>query len=348
MLAKFSNCFLFLAIGFPTLFSPFVVKAQDNSKSECGWKYRWVWQRVYEDRYNGTTDRYEPVMVYKPVWEWAYGCEPTSKSNSTIPSSKNSNTSELSEVRPSDLIGTWEGLFDKTQYACTLEIEKVEGNTFYGTLKRQGRSVAVTGTIENRRISFNSAKGMTDNNQGWKLGYNWGSFSNDGKSISGKGANDSTSYEWSFTKKISSATNQQPTTKESLSLKDRLPEQLGEFKRVKLDKYDYIKNFIQDSEERWDAEYQIDKNSKAAINIYRYKDSVGAIKRKENRISEWKVPILMNASIKNQDGQVVGELVAVGNAEFVVAILRNANYFYEIVTKDKMLLEKIIRHLPLE
>lgn len=340
ILAKVSNCFLILAIGFPMLFSPFVVKAQDNSKSDCGWKYRWVWKRVYEDRYNGTTDRYEPTMVYKPVWEWAYGCEPTSKSNAPIPSSKNSNTSELSKVHPSDLVGTWEGLFDKTQYACTLEIEKVEGNTFYGTLKRQGRSVAVSGTIKDRSISFTSAKGMLDNNQGWILGYNWGSFSNDGKSISGKGTNDLTSYEWSFTKKTSI------NSKIPLSLKDRLPEKMEELKRTEFTEKDFFA-FTSGAEECWSAKYNLDKDWKAEITIYRYKDSTGARKQKEKQQLSG---ILSNESVKDQSGQVVGELSIYGRDNFDagIALLTYGNYFYEIVAKDKTILQNILNHLPLE
>ena len=77
MLAKFSNSFLFLAVGFLMLFSPFIGKAQNNgSKVEC----KWVTESATEFYYSGITGRYEPRYVTKQV----YKCVAvSSESNST-------------------------------------------------------------------------------------------------------------------------------------------------------------------------------------------------------------------------------------------------------------------------
>lgn len=206
MSASFSICFSFLVVGFLMLFSPLVGQAQTGS-TNCEWVWSWEWEWIGDNR--------ERVNVRR--------CVPTkAQSNSTTPSNASSNSDGLPEIRSSDLIGTWEGLFDKAQYACTLDIEKVEGNTFYGTLKRQGDSVAVTGTIisKAREINFGPTKIVPiDNNRDWRLAFNWGSFSNDGKFISGKGLVDSSTYDWSFTKSNLSASSERSTSQLDKPLK---------------------------------------------------------------------------------------------------------------------------------
>lgn len=113
-------------------------------------------------------------------------------------------TNKTEAFRPSDLVGTWEGLFDQAQYACTLEIERVEGNTFFGTLKPQGALIAISGfiDIDTQQISFMETKIISlGNNSGWVLGNNRGTLSNDGKYISGTGVGGTSTYKWSFWKK---------------------------------------------------------------------------------------------------------------------------------------------------
>ncbi len=111
---------------------------------------------------------------------------------------------EWRELRSSDLIGTWEGLFDQTQYACTLEIERVEGNAFYGALIPKGGRIAVNGAIDpaTRQISFIETTVISlGRNRDWTLGSNQGFFSNSGKYISGVGVAGLAYYNWNFTKK---------------------------------------------------------------------------------------------------------------------------------------------------
>ena len=132
-----------------------------------------------------------------------------------------------------------------------------------------------------------------------------------------------------------------------LSTKDRLPEQLGEFKRVKLSEVDSI--FIRDNaEEEWEANYQINKDLVANIELSRYIDSASAIKAKDSKTSGFKSSIL-NKSLTNQAGQGVGELVICkAEGDGGIAFLRHNNYLYLIVAKDKIFLEKILKNLPID
>ena len=352
MSAKLSiYLFLLLAVGLSVLFSPAIGRAQNSSSlCESGFESRWGWKYVWKYKTNYNTGKLDYVYVN----DYVYDCFPTgtgdrsATSNGENSANRNSNSGVSSEIRLLDLVGSWEGLFDKI--ACTLEIEKVEGDKFYGTLKRQSASVAVTGTINSkaRSINFSPTKIVTmDNTRDWRLGFNWGDFSNDGKSISGKGYGDLAISEWYFAKKSAiSSNNQQRATKVPLSMKDRLPEQLGEFKRVELYEFPSILR-RDDSEEKWSAKYQIKKGWEASVEISRYKDSTSASKAKDSNISGLKIPILTNESVTNQVGQVTGELV-ICKADAGIAFLRHNNYFYLIVAKDKMLLEKILKNLPLD
>jgi hypothetical protein len=113
-------------------------------------------------------------------------------------------TDEWRELRASDLIGTWEGVFDQAQYACTLEIERAEGNASYGTLKPKGGRIAVTGAIDlaTRQITFIETRVISlGGNQAWTLGRNQGFISNSGRYISGVGVGGLIYYNWNFTKK---------------------------------------------------------------------------------------------------------------------------------------------------
>lgn len=65
---RFSNCFLFLVVGFLLLFSAFSAKAQSIS-TKCEWVWKWVW--AWE--YNGATKQTE----YQYVYRYIYDCVPT-------------------------------------------------------------------------------------------------------------------------------------------------------------------------------------------------------------------------------------------------------------------------------
>lgn len=84
LLATFSICFLFLVIDFSMFFSPFVSKAQNDSK-ECnwvwGWEWEWDWDWEYE--YNTVTGNSESVYAYRYKYRYKlrYKCAPTRAEN---------------------------------------------------------------------------------------------------------------------------------------------------------------------------------------------------------------------------------------------------------------------------
>jgi hypothetical protein len=101
LLAKFSKGFLFLAIGFLMLCSPFSVKAQGVSeKCDWVWKWVWVWEPEPVTRYNGATNRYETYseLQYVYRYRYVYDCAlVVTEPKSATSSSKNS----INELVPS-------------------------------------------------------------------------------------------------------------------------------------------------------------------------------------------------------------------------------------------------------
>lgn len=207
MLEKLTNCLLLLACGLLILFNPTISKAQNKSAlCESGFEKRWGYKYVLKTN----------LFTYKSeyVYDYVYDCFPIETGNKSVTSNgensatRNSKSTVLSEIRLSDSIGIWEGFYEKV--ACILKIEKVEGENFYGVLERQGTSVAITGTINTkaRSINFSPTKIVTmDNSRDWRLGFNWGDFSDDGKSILGKGTGNLTNYDWNFVKKATGSSS---------------------------------------------------------------------------------------------------------------------------------------------
>lgn len=91
--AKFSKCFLFLAVGFLIFFSPLVGKAQSNSTVQCSW----IMEPGTELVYSGATGRYEMQYVTRSV----YKCLPVAaETNTTVTRRRNSASSNV--VRNTD------------------------------------------------------------------------------------------------------------------------------------------------------------------------------------------------------------------------------------------------------
>jgi hypothetical protein len=95
-------------------------------------------------------------------------------------------------------IGTWEGTFDRA--ACSLVIERTEGDTFDGALIIKSGRIAVKGTVNpsTRQISFKETRVIAlGSMSNWILGVNEGFFSNDGQKIEGPGDGGGNFYAWS-------------------------------------------------------------------------------------------------------------------------------------------------------
>ena len=108
-------------------------------------------------------------------------------------------------VDAADLVGSWKGTWGYGNERCTINIHRIDGNVFYGTLRKDGAVIALEGYIDpgTRRVSFketrivNLGAGMGK----WSLGINMGSFSADGLALSGTGTDEWGTYNWEATKR---------------------------------------------------------------------------------------------------------------------------------------------------
>ncbi|HEX8737933.1 MAG TPA: hypothetical protein VF721_21555 [Pyrinomonadaceae bacterium] len=104
MLAKFSNSFLFLAVGFLMLFNSFAIEAQDTSaRCEKGYVYDQVYDQVYEPEqepwYNTANGAWQTRTVWKYKWRWVWKCVPIPlRANSTTSKDKKNNSSDSNKV----------------------------------------------------------------------------------------------------------------------------------------------------------------------------------------------------------------------------------------------------------
>jgi hypothetical protein len=97
------------------------------------------------------------------------------------------------------LIGTWTGKWGRDQLACTIEINRFDGNIFYGFLNKNDARVAIVGNFrpETRMIAFKETKVIKlGNYPGWSLGTDEGVVSDDGHSIDGLGQDEGGPYYW--------------------------------------------------------------------------------------------------------------------------------------------------------
>ena len=101
------------------------------------------------------------------------------------------------------LLGVWTGTWGHDQRACIIEIDRIDGNSFYGFLKKYKAKVAFIGTLEPEtgRISIQETKVIELGNYGgWSLGTNYATISADGRSIEGGGTDKWGEYSWSVSR----------------------------------------------------------------------------------------------------------------------------------------------------
>jgi len=99
-----------------------------------------------------------------------------------------------------DLLGTWKGTWGHDDGDCTLVIDRVEGNDFYGTLRKEGAEIRFAGTFNprTRMFHFDETKVVRLGSQmsGWSLGKNSGIMSEDGRILVGDGRDQWGQYGW--------------------------------------------------------------------------------------------------------------------------------------------------------
>jgi hypothetical protein len=100
-----------------------------------------------------------------------------------------------------DLRGTWQGNFGRNHGACTIEITRVEGNTIYGSLEKEGALILFEGYFnpETRKFYFEETTvvRLAAHMGEWSLGRNSAIVSADGRFLTGNGYDKWGGYTWS-------------------------------------------------------------------------------------------------------------------------------------------------------
>ena len=98
------------------------------------------------------------------------------------------------------LRGTWAGRWGYNDGECIIEIYRVKGNAFFGTLRKEGAEVRFEGTFDptTRTLRFTETKVVRLGSQmsEWSLGTNAGTISPDARTIAGTGRDKWGQYEW--------------------------------------------------------------------------------------------------------------------------------------------------------
>lgn len=106
-------------------------------------------------------------------------------------------------VRAEDMRGRWTGYWGIDDDSSVMNIDRVEGNKFYGTLSDGEAEIRIEGMIDTdaRRVTIRETKVLKlGPGVEWSLGKDIGSFSADGRTLSGSGNDQWQSYEWEMQK----------------------------------------------------------------------------------------------------------------------------------------------------
>ena len=111
---------------------------------------------------------------------------------------------ETVPVEARSLVGVWTGTWGYERGRCTIEIHRVEGTTFYGTLRKEGAVISLEGYIDPamRTVHFKETRVVRLGAEmgKWSLGINSGTFAADGRTLSGTGTDEWGTYGWDATK----------------------------------------------------------------------------------------------------------------------------------------------------
>lgn len=99
-----------------------------------------------------------------------------------------------------DLLGTWKGSFGYNAGDCTIEITRVDGEVFFGMLRKDGAEILFQGAFDpaSRTLFFQETRvvRLGANMSVWSLGENRGSISRDGRMMFGTGVDEWGQYAW--------------------------------------------------------------------------------------------------------------------------------------------------------
>lgn len=106
---------------------------------------------------------------------------------------------EPAPVTAESLRGIWKGTWGYNRAACTIEIRQIDGEKFYGTLRKGHAVINFEGEVDanSRTISFRETEVIKHGEyRPWSLGTNTGTFSLDGRSLTGAGSDKYGMYSW--------------------------------------------------------------------------------------------------------------------------------------------------------
>lgn len=106
-------------------------------------------------------------------------------------------------IRAENLVGLWRGTWGYNRDSCTIEIDRIDGEKFYGTLRKEAAEIAFVGTLDpyGRKVFIRETKVLKlDVYSGWSLGTNTGSFSSDARTLTGTGTDEWGTYGWDASK----------------------------------------------------------------------------------------------------------------------------------------------------
>ena len=109
-------------------------------------------------------------------------------------------------VRAGNLLGHWKGSWNywgDRGGTWTMDIDRVKGDNFYGTLYQGGAEVTFEGKFDadGRKVFFHETKVIKLGSYSqWLLGTYDGSLSDDGRFLSGSGKDSWDGYDWDVTK----------------------------------------------------------------------------------------------------------------------------------------------------
>ena len=107
-------------------------------------------------------------------------------------------------VRAEDLRGVWSGTWGYGRESCTIEIDRIKGEKFYGTLRKEGAEIVIAGSLDadGRKVYFRETRVLRlgPEMSEWSLGTNTGSFSPDARTLTGIGSDKWGTYGWDASK----------------------------------------------------------------------------------------------------------------------------------------------------
>ena len=110
---------------------------------------------------------------------------------------------EPAPIDTADMVGVWKGTWGYNRAPCAITIDRIDGAKFYGTLRKEDAVIALAGTLDatTRTISFKETKVLKLGvYSSWSLGTNTGSFSLDGRTLTGTGTDKNGMYFWDASK----------------------------------------------------------------------------------------------------------------------------------------------------